>query len=47
MKDNLRSENEKHVSKDTSCKQRKNLWDWVVQSQRFEWKIIDYFMSNV
>ena len=27
MKDNLRSENEKYVSNDTSCKQRIKLWD--------------------
>ena len=31
MKDNLRSENEKYVSNDTSCKQRIKLWDWVVR----------------
>ena len=31
MKDNLRSENEKYVSHDTSCKQRIKLWDWVVR----------------
>ena len=31
MKDNLRSENEKCVSNDTSCKQRMKLWDWVVR----------------
>ena len=31
MKDNLRSENEKYVSNDTSCKQRMKLWDWVVR----------------
>ena len=30
MRDNLRSENEKYVSNDTSCKQRIKLWDWVV-----------------
>ena len=30
MKDNLRSENEKYVSNNTSCKQLKKLWDWVV-----------------
>ena len=30
-KDNLRSENEKYVSNDTSCKQRMKLWDWVVR----------------
>ena len=29
-KDNLKRENEKYVSKDTSCKQRIKLWDWVV-----------------
>ena len=22
------------------------LWDWVVWSQRFKWKIIEYFMSS-
>ena len=27
MKDNLRNENEKYVSNDTSCKQHKKLWD--------------------
>ena len=31
MKDNLRSENEKYVSNDNSCKQRMKLWDWVVR----------------
>ena len=31
MKDNLRRENEKYVSNDTSCKQRMKLWDWVVR----------------
>ena len=31
MKDNLRSENEKQVSSDTSYKQRIKLWDWVVR----------------
>ena len=31
VKDNLRSENEKYVSNDTSCKQRIKLWDWVVR----------------
>ena len=31
MKDNLRSENENYVSKDTSCKQRIKLWDWAVR----------------
>ena len=31
MKDNLRSENEKHLSNDTSCKQRIKLWDLVVK----------------
>ena len=31
MKDNLRSENEKYVSHDTSCKQRIKVWDWVVR----------------
>ena len=30
MKDNLRSENEKYMSNDTSCKERIKLWDWVV-----------------
>ena len=30
MKDNLRSENEKYMSNDTSCKQCIKLWDWVV-----------------
>ena len=30
MKDNLKSENEKRMSKDISCKQRTNLWDWVL-----------------
>ena len=30
MKDNLKSENEKYMSKDTSCKQHTNLWDWVL-----------------
>ena len=30
MKDNLKSENEKRISKDISCKQRTNLWDWVL-----------------
>ena len=30
MKDNLRSENEKYVSNDTSCKQNIKLWGWVV-----------------
>ena len=29
IKDNLRTENEKYVSNDTSCKQRINLWDWA------------------
>ena len=31
MEDNLRSENEKYVSNDTSCKQRIKLWDCVVR----------------
>ena len=31
MKDNLRNENEKYVSNDTSCKQRIKLWDWVIK----------------
>ena len=31
MKDNLRSENEKYMSNDTSWKQRIKLWDWVVR----------------
>ena len=30
MKDNLRSENEKYVSNNISCKQLKKLWDRVV-----------------
>ena len=30
MKDNLKSENEKRLSKDISCKQHTNLWDWVL-----------------
>ena len=30
MKDNLRSENEKYVSNDTSCKHRIKLWDRAV-----------------
>ena len=30
MKDNLKSENEKRISKDISCKQRTNLWEWVL-----------------
>ena len=30
MKDNLNSENEKYISKGTSCKQHTNLWDWVL-----------------
>ena len=30
MKD--KSENEKYMSKDISCKQRTNLWDWVIKS---------------
>ena len=31
MKDNLRSENEKYMPKDTSCKKSIRLWDWVVR----------------
>ena len=31
MKDNLRSENEKYMSNNTSWKQRIKLWDWVVR----------------
>ena len=31
IKDNLRSENKKYMSNDTSCKQRIKLWDWVVR----------------
>ena len=31
MKDNLRSENKKYVSNDTSFKQRIKLWDWVIK----------------
>ena len=30
MKDNIKSENEKYMSNDTSCKQCIKLWDWVV-----------------
>ena len=30
MKDNLKSENEKYVPNDTSCKQRIKLWNWAI-----------------
>ena len=30
MKHNLKSENEKYISRDTSCKQRIKLWDWAL-----------------
>ena len=30
MKHNLKSENEKYISRDTSCKQRTKLWDWAL-----------------
>ena len=30
MKDNLRSDDEKYVSNDTSCKQHIKWWDWIV-----------------
>ena len=30
MKDNFRSENEKRISNDISCKQCIKLWDWAV-----------------
>ena len=37
MKDNLRSEDEKYVSNDSSCKQRTKLWEWVVRIKSKIW----------
>ena len=45
MKDNLWSQNEKYVSNDTSCKATHKIMR--LSSKRFEWKVIEYFMSNV
>ena len=33
MKDNLRSEHEKYVSNETSCKQHIKWWDWIVNTK--------------
>ena len=36
MKDNLRSQNEKSMFNDTTCKQCIKLWDWAVQNHFFK-----------
>ena len=45
MKNNLWSQNEKYVSNDTSCKATHKIMR--LSSNRFGWKVIEYFMSNV
>ena len=50
MKYNLKSENEKYMSNDTSCKQYTKLWDWVVRvkdtSCKASYKIKDLSGKN-